>query len=236
MIRRTSQSGPPWQSRSPEVSIAMNNSLRSARWGWDNVLWRLGDELAVRMPRRPTARWLTAKESPMAPRVAERGLPALAAPNSRPASGGAQRHTVGYSSSTVRLLFGYTVCRSNLTRRRSPGRSRGTPSPSSTGTTATSTVSTWPTSSKDRKRLPPPIPRCPSRPGPQFAKQFEHAERGRLGGFGDGCGQRFERRADQETRPSGDPANRRPSASRRYVPKIASTRTESKSVTRSQVA
>lgn len=38
--------------------------------GWDNALWRLGEELAVRMPRRMTAAWLTEKELQWLPHVA----------------------------------------------------------------------------------------------------------------------------------------------------------------------
>jgi aminoglycoside phosphotransferase (APT) family kinase protein len=40
--------------------------------GWDNVLWRLGEELAVRLPRRMTAAWLTDRELRWLPEIAPR--------------------------------------------------------------------------------------------------------------------------------------------------------------------
>lgn len=40
--------------------------------GWDNALWRLGEELAVRMPRRETSSWLTERELQWLPQVAPR--------------------------------------------------------------------------------------------------------------------------------------------------------------------
>lgn len=40
--------------------------------GWDNVLRRLGEQLAVRMPRRPAAAWLTEKELRWLPEIAPR--------------------------------------------------------------------------------------------------------------------------------------------------------------------
>jgi hypothetical protein len=32
--------------------------LRELEAGWDNTLWRLGDELLVRLPRRAVAAWM----------------------------------------------------------------------------------------------------------------------------------------------------------------------------------
>ncbi len=45
--------------------------LQWADAGWDNVLWRLGDELAVRLPRRQTAVALTLKEQRWLPLLAD---------------------------------------------------------------------------------------------------------------------------------------------------------------------
>jgi len=39
--------------------------------GWDNALWRLGEDLAVRMPRRVTAAWLTENELRWLPQIAQ---------------------------------------------------------------------------------------------------------------------------------------------------------------------
>jgi aminoglycoside phosphotransferase (APT) family kinase protein len=40
--------------------------------GWDNVLWRLGDDLTVRLPRREIASYLTANEQRWLPELAPR--------------------------------------------------------------------------------------------------------------------------------------------------------------------
>jgi aminoglycoside phosphotransferase (APT) family kinase protein len=46
--------------------------LRPVEGGWDNQLWRLGDELAVRLPRTPRAPGLLAKERRWLPELAPR--------------------------------------------------------------------------------------------------------------------------------------------------------------------
>ena len=46
--------------------------LRDVNGGWDNQLWRLGDELAVRMPRTERAPALLAVEQTWLPVVSER--------------------------------------------------------------------------------------------------------------------------------------------------------------------
>jgi aminoglycoside phosphotransferase (APT) family kinase protein len=49
-------------------------AVRAVPGGWDNMMWRLGDELAVRMPRTPRAPTLLRAEQRWLPVVAE-GLP-----------------------------------------------------------------------------------------------------------------------------------------------------------------
>jgi aminoglycoside phosphotransferase (APT) family kinase protein len=66
-----------------------DRELRTVTNGWDNVILRLGDDLAVRMPRRQAAAKLIEHEQRWLPEIAERVSTAVSAPVriGRPGSG-----------------------------------------------------------------------------------------------------------------------------------------------------
>lgn len=51
--------------------------LRRVASGWDNDLWRLGDELVVRIPRRAQAASLVVGEATMLPRITSKRVPSV---------------------------------------------------------------------------------------------------------------------------------------------------------------
>lgn len=70
--------------------------------GWDNVLWRLGDDLAVRLPRRETARVLAEREHRWLPELA----PHLPLPVPVPLRTGAPSSTFPWPWSVVPWIDG----------------------------------------------------------------------------------------------------------------------------------
>ena len=92
--------------------------LREVNAGWDNVLWRLGDDLLVRLPRRQVAAQLTLHE--------QRWLPLLAAtlplPVPSPVRVGVPSHGYPWAWSVVPWLDGRPGDRAGITR---PGHAAG---------------------------------------------------------------------------------------------------------------
>src|SRR4051794_31730738 len=93
--------------------------LRHASSGWDNVLFRLGDGLAVRLPRREAAARLMLHEQTWLPRLAG----SLSVPASVPLRCGTPSSCYPWHWSVVRWFAGTSAAGQPAARRRLAGRS-----------------------------------------------------------------------------------------------------------------
>ncbi|WP_234336649.1 aminoglycoside phosphotransferase family protein [Streptomyces xylophagus] len=89
-------------------------ALRPVASGWDNQLWRLGDELAVRLPRTPRAPALLRKEWDWLPRLA----PLLPLPVPTPVRQGAPTERFPLPWTVVTWVPGEPCDRAPITRGR----------------------------------------------------------------------------------------------------------------------
>lgn len=64
------------QEQAPQLAGAADEVLRHVADGWDCAVWRLGDDLAVRLPRRAVAAPLILHEQQVLPGIARRLAPA----------------------------------------------------------------------------------------------------------------------------------------------------------------